>query len=129
MTFDYLLIAGLASSAIAMMGTVLYMRRRNLAVAKADAAAAVASEELADQIANRLAKKLGLDEDCTLKSLSSDLSDMREGFAWLVSDRMIDEAIAMAQIGEEPRSISNQTGISEAELAAIEKLRRNSQLN
>lgn len=129
MTFDPLLIAGLASAATVLLGTVAFKRRRAAAAQQQAQAAQSLPDDLADQIADRLATKLGLDEDVTLKSLSSDLSDMREGFAWLVSDRMIDEAIAMAQIGEEPRSISSQTGISETELAAIEKLRRASQLN
>lgn len=61
--------------------------------------------------------------DATMDAISEQITEIRKGFDWLVSDRMIQQAIDMAQAGTANPKITAQTGISSAELIAITKCR------
>ncbi|WP_422002387.1 hypothetical protein [Roseovarius mucosus] len=77
-----------------------------------------------DHIARRLGHRLGLSDDASLMSIADRMDEMRRDFDWLVSDRMIEQAIDMARFGQKPDSIARNTGISASELEAIRKLRK-----
>ena len=77
----------------------------------------------ADRLADLVAGKTARDHEDGLARLSDQMDSMRRDFEWLVSDRMIQQAVDMARTGESPDTISHQTGISTAELDAIRKLR------
>ena len=68
--------------------------------------------------------KLGLSEEASLGTISDRMDEMRRDFDWLVSDRMIEQAVDMARLGQGHDSIAQTTGVSGAELDAIRKLRR-----
>ena len=80
------------------------------------------SESEMDHIARRLGHKLGLSDEASLMSIADRMDEMRRDFDWLVSDRMIEQAIDMARFGQKPDSIARNTGISASELEAIRKL-------
>jgi len=61
--------------------------------------------------------------DATMETISEQINEIRKGFDWLVSDRMIEQAIDMAKAGTATPKITAQTGISSAEIAAITKCR------
>ena len=61
--------------------------------------------------------------DATMEAITEQVTEIRKGFDWLVSDRMIQQAIDMAQSGVATPKITAQTGISSAEMAAITKCR------
>ncbi|MBQ0751495.1 MAG: hypothetical protein KBT70_14980 [Roseovarius sp.] len=82
------------------------------------------SESEMDHIARRLGHKLGLSDEASLMSIADRMDEMRRDFDWLVSDRMIEQAIDMARFGQKPDSIARNTGISASELEAIRKLRK-----
>lgn len=82
------------------------------------------SEAEIEQIARRLSHKLGLSDDASLISIADRMDEMRKDFDWLVSDRMIEQAIDMARFGQQPDAIAHNTGISASELEAIRKLRK-----
>lgn len=77
-----------------------------------------------DIIAHKLGTKLGLSDEASLGTLSDRMDEMRRDFDWLVSDRMIEQAVDMARLGQSHDSIAQTTGVSSAELDAIRKLRR-----
>lgn len=77
-----------------------------------------------DHIARRLGHKLGLSDEASLMSIADRMDEMRRDFDWLVSDRMIEQAIDMARFSQKPDSIARNTGISASELEAIRKLRK-----
>lgn len=77
-----------------------------------------------DQIARRLGHKLGLSAEASLMSIADRMDEMRRDFDWLVSDRMIEQAIDMARFGQKPNGIARNTGIRTSELEAIRKLRK-----
>ena len=56
-------------------------------------------------------------------AMTEDMAEIRKGFDWLVTDRMISEAVEMARNGLSTPAIVSRTGISGAELAAITKCR------
>ena len=58
-----------------------------------------------------------------MRDLGVRMEEMRKDFDWLVSDRMIEQAVSMARLGQPPESIAQNTGISPSELDAIRKLR------
>src|SRR6056297_364310 len=82
------------------------------------------SEAELDVIAQKLGVKLGLSEEASLGTISDRMDEMRRDFDWLVSDRMIEQAVDMARLGQGHDSIAQTTGVSGAELDAIRKLRR-----
>jgi hypothetical protein len=77
-----------------------------------------------DVIAQKLGARLGLGDGASLGTLSDRMDEMRRDFDWLVSDRMIEQAVDMARLGQSAESIAQTTGVSGAELDAIRKLRR-----
>ncbi|MFD0857557.1 hypothetical protein [Roseovarius aquimarinus] len=58
-----------------------------------------------------------------LRRIGVQVDEMRKDFDWLVSDRMIEQAVSMARTGQPEMSIAQATGISASELDAIAKLR------
>jgi hypothetical protein len=80
--------------------------------------AATAHQQKADLAA--LASKLQMP---AMDSMTEDMAEIRKGFDWLVTDRMISEAVEMARSGLSTPAIVSRTGISSAELAAITKCR------
>ncbi|MGX0974970.1 hypothetical protein ACSSVY_000668 [Roseovarius sp. MBR-51] len=82
------------------------------------------SEAEIEHIARRLGNRLGLGEEASLVSIADRMDEMRRDFDWLVSDRMIEQAIDMARFGQKPDAITRNTGISASELEAIRKLRK-----
>ncbi|WP_417726994.1 hypothetical protein [Roseovarius sp.] len=82
------------------------------------------SEAEIEQVAQRLGHKLGLSSEASLVSIADRMDEMRRDFDWLVSDRMIEQAIDMARFGQKQDSITRNTGISASELDAIRKIRK-----
>ena len=77
-----------------------------------------------DMLAGKIGSRIGLGEDAPIHNLSDQMSQIQRDFDWLVSDRMIEQAIDMARLGQSDTGIAQQTGISKAELEAIRKLRK-----
>lgn len=82
------------------------------------------SEADLDIIAQKLGTRLGVSDEASLGTISNRMDEMRRDFDWLVSDRMIEQAVDMARLGQGHDSIAQSTGVSGAELDAIRKLRR-----
>lgn len=95
-------------------------RRLRQVAARAD----MADDTQLDAIAARLADRQATAAGPALEQLSTQMTEMRRDFDWLVSDRMIEQAIEMAKAGEESNHITTRTGISDAELAAMTRLRQ-----
>lgn len=77
-----------------------------------------------DAIATRLREPLTEDKTAAIETITEQVTEIRKNFDWLVSDRMIEQAIDMARAGLATSSITAQTGISGAELTAINKSRK-----
>ena len=77
-----------------------------------------------ERIAAMLSERLGITDKASIHNLTTRIEEMRADFDWLVSDRMIEQAIEMARLGQPMGAISQNTGISEDELIAIQRLRR-----
>ena len=67
---------------------------------------------------------LRITDEGSIRNLTARVEEMRKDFDWLVSDRMIEQAIDMARLGQPTATIVQTTGISPDELATINKLRR-----
>ena len=125
MTYIEFALIGLAAACCVSLAalTVLSLRQgRTLGALKRRALRP--NEADLDIIAHKLGTKLGLSDEASLGTLSDRMDEMRRDFDWLVSDRMIEQAVDMARLGQSHDSIAQTTGVSSAELDAIRKLRR-----
>lgn len=77
-----------------------------------------------DAIAIRLRAGQPDTTSAAIDTITEQVSEIRKNFDWLVSDRMIDQAIDMAREGLATPVITAQTGISGVELDAIKKCRK-----
>ena len=102
---------------IAMMTLSLYSK------ASPKAESALQDHEIA-RIATYLSERMGITDEGSIRTLTARVEEMRKDFDWLVSDRMIEQAIDMARLGQPTATIVQTTGISPDELATINKLRR-----
>ena len=82
------------------------------------------SEPELDAIAQKLGVKLGASDEASLDTLSTRMNDIHRKFDWLVSDRMNEQAVDLARQGLSHDRITNMTGVSPAEIEAIQRLRR-----
>lgn len=123
MTHTDLALVTLAASCLVFLPLILLValgiRRRIIATM---AARPVLQEADLDALAARL-RDPAAETTAAMEAINAQVTEMRKGFDWLVSDRMIEQAIDMARAGLAPANITAQTGISSAELAAIAKCR------
>lgn len=125
------LLAGLALLTIGL----LRARRRPLAiaekteleaelalVAEAVAPAAVA-EELAARVEGLIAEQTRRHGDA-LESLKADIQHLKSDVEWLAGERMIEQAIALAQTGMEPEEIGRELGLTRDTAETITVFRR-----
>jgi hypothetical protein len=125
MTYIDFALIGLAAACCAALAALIALSlRQGRTLGALNRRALRPSEADLDIIAQKLGTKLGLSEDAHLGTLSDRMDEMRRDFDWLVSDRMIEQAVDMARLGQSHDSIARTTGISSAELDAIRKLRR-----
>lgn len=103
------------------MMTLFSIRRR---VAKITAQPDIFDQTTVDAIAERIVVKTSTKDAAAFGELNSHMSEIRDDFDWLVSNRMIEQAVEMAKLGEAGDYITKQTGISNLELEAIRKHRR-----
>ena len=101
---------------------VVVLRNRRQLLRAARTAPGLQTAEIAAIVA-QLQPAPAADTSAAIDAISEQVSEMRKGFDWLVTDRMISEAIDMARAGTATSKITAQTGISGAELAAITKCR------
>lgn len=120
---DFVLLGLVAACGAALIALIVLSLRQERTLRALNRHTLYSNEAELDMIANKLGAKLGLSEEATLGTLSDRMGEMRRDFDWLVSDRMIEQAVDMARLGQSHDSISQTTGISPAELDAIRKLR------
>lgn len=125
MHYTELAVISLTASCIFFLPLILLsiwgIRRR---MAKGAKHGAALSESTIDTIVARVVAKTEDKEAATLGQLNAHIVEIREDFDWLVSNRMIEQAVEMARLGEAGEHITKQTGISSLELNAITKHRR-----
>ena len=125
MTYIEFALFGLAAACCVALATLIALSlRQGRTLGALNRRALRPNEADLDIIAQKLGTKLGLSEDASLGTLSDRMDEMRRDFDWLVSDRMIEQAVDMARLGQGHDSIAQTTGVSSAELDAIRKLRR-----
>ncbi|MEQ8900716.1 MAG: hypothetical protein RID11_14495 [Roseovarius sp.] len=125
MTYIEFALFGLAAACCAALAALIALSlRQGRTLGALNRRALRPNEADLDIIAHKLGTKLGLSEDASLGTLSDRMDEMRRDFDWLVSDRMIEQAVDMARLGQNHDSIAQSTGVSSAELDAIRKLRR-----
>jgi len=125
MTYIEFALFGLAAACCVALATLIALSlRQGRTLGALNRRALRPNEADLDIIAQKLGTKLGLSEDASLGTLSDRMDEMRRDFDWLVSDRMIEQAVDMARLGQNHDSIAQTTGVSSAELDAIRKLRR-----
>ena len=125
MTFGPLFSLGLPLVAAALLvGLALWRRRRNARVLlaadqKIDAGFRATEERLSNLIAD-----LDLRHGNALDNLTVSMNALCNGVEWLAGDRMIEQAIAMAQSGAQAESISSEMGLSLDDSRTIMHFRR-----
>ena len=77
-----------------------------------------------DEPASQISQKMGATAGANLATIASDVSDMRNDFDWLISERMIEQAITMAQNGQPAPAITCAIGLNEDEQVLIAKFRK-----
>ena len=77
-----------------------------------------------EELASQISQKMGATAGANLATIASDVSDMRNDFDLLISERMIEQAITMAQNGQPAPAITRATGLNEDEQALIAKFRK-----
>lgn len=84
-------------------------------------------EEVADMIGARIGDLLAKQQSHqaeALAALRADLQGVKADVEWLAGERMIEQAIALAQSGSTPDAISEELGLSRENAAAIALFRR-----
>ena len=84
-------------------------------------------EEVAAMIGARIGDLLAKQQSYqaeALAALRADLQGVKADVEWLAGERMIEQAIAMAQAGSTPDAISEELGMSRDSAAAIALFRR-----
>lgn len=121
-TIAILLATLLAGAALLTLG-LLRARRRPVPVADAadldaelalvaEAALPVAvAEELAARVEGMIAEQTRRQGDA-LASLKADIQHLKSDVEWLAGERMIEQAIALAQTGMEPDDIGRELGLT-----------------
>ena len=121
-TIAILLATLLAGAALLTLG-LLRARRRPVPVADAadlDAELALVSEaalpvavaeELAARVEGMIAEQTRRQGDA-LASLKADIQHLKSDVEWLAGERMIEQAIALAQTGMEPDDIGRELGLT-----------------
>lgn len=111
--------AGLAAMAA---GSALYRRVTQARQDAAQTAPVTSIDQLSpamvDQLAEALSSRMTTSKPSELARLNDTVTAMQQDFEWLVSDRMIEQAVAMAREGVEGERISQTSGMSVDELKA-----------
>lgn len=92
-----------------------------------EAAPAIDIDALVARVAERIEETI---EDtqasiaATQEAIRVDLAALRADMEWLTSERMIEQAIALARSGEAPEAIAEATGLSAEDARTLASLRR-----
>lgn len=124
------LIAVLAGGALVVLG--LRARRATVDTAQTDPqaeamAAPDLTPELAEALSQRIETLLGDHERRLTEAFASvrdDLSGLKSDVEWLAGERMIEQAIALAQTGSDPDEIGQELGLSRDAAATIAMFRK-----
>lgn len=121
MTYSQILVVGVAALALASLPVLVFL---SLRISRAVRQLAHRPARLSEADFDALAQRMDNGDQEVLHSLRNRVEEMHQNFDWLVSDRMIEQAINMARSGQPSGSIAQETGISATELDAIKKYRR-----
>lgn len=81
-------------------------------------------DEDMEKISEMIIEKLDDRPDTGLAATANKLDQIRVDFDWLIGERLIEQAITLAQSGQPSKEISRATGISAEEVQAIRRFRR-----
>ncbi|MEC8579837.1 MAG: hypothetical protein VXZ18_03720 [Pseudomonadota bacterium] len=81
-------------------------------------------DEDMEELSTLIMKKLEERPDTGLAATATKLDQIRVDFDWLIGERLIEQAITLAQSGQPSKEISRATGISAEEVQAIRRFRR-----
>lgn len=115
----FALIAAACGAGLLLLAALLPGRRTRRA-----AAAATAAEAGAIARVETLLQGLSAAQARSLTLLTEEIAALRAEVDWLSGERKIDEAIAMARMGEAPEAIGAALDLSPEDAAAIAALRR-----
>lgn len=128
----FLLLASFAGG-LALIALGLRQRRASrLALADAERLSAAllptpTAEDTADILSARLAELLGEHERRLSEAFATvreDVSGLKSDVEWLTGERMIEQAIALAQTGSDPDEIGHELGLSRDAAATIALFRK-----
>jgi len=108
--------------------TLGLMRGRRRAVAasaatEADTLAGPVAEELAARVEGLIAEQTRAQSDA-LAGLRADIQHLKSDVEWLAGERMIEQAIALAQSGVEPDDIGRELGLTREAAETITTFRK-----
>jgi len=101
-------------------------RRRALAAsaaAETDTLAGPVAEELAARVEGLIAEQTRAQSDA-LAGLRADIQHLKSDVEWLAGERMIEQAIALAQSGVEPDDIGRELGLTREAAETITTFRK-----
>ena len=81
------------------------------------------AEELAARVEGLIAEQTRAQTDA-LASLRADIQHLKSDVEWLAGERMIEQAIALAQSGAEPDEIGRELGLTRETAEAISTFRK-----
>lgn len=125
MAFGSLFSLGLPLVAAALLiGLALWRRRRTVRVLLVEGPEIDPGVSATEQRLSNLIADLDLRHGNALDNLSQSMITLFNSVEWLASDRMIEQAIAMAQSGAPAETISSEMGLSLDDSQTITHFRR-----
>lgn len=89
----------------------------------ADGLAVPVAEEVAARVEGMIAEQTRAQSDA-LASLRADIQHLKSDVEWLAGERMIEQAIALAQSGAEPEDIGRELGLTRDAAETITTFRK-----
>lgn len=121
MTYLPLLHLAAASGFVIAVATITYLTLRVRSLA---AQPKGMCDEDMEKLSNLVLNKLEERPESGLAATATKLDQIRVDFDWLIGERLIEQAITLAQSGQPSKEISRATGISAEEVQAIRRFRR-----
>ncbi|MBO6867909.1 hypothetical protein SAMN04488045_0050 [Thalassococcus halodurans] len=121
MTYLPLFHLAAASGFVIAVATITYLALRVRALS---AQPVGLRDEDMEELSTLIMKKLEERPDTGLAATATKLDQIRVDFDWLIGERLIEQAITLAQSGQPSKEISRATGISAEEVQAIRRFRR-----
>jgi len=115
----------LAGASLLTLG-LLRARRRAVepaALLPGDGLAVPVAEEVAARVEGMIAEQTRAQSDA-LASLRADIQHLKSDVEWLAGERMIEQAIALAQSGAEPEDIGRELGLTRDAAETITTFRK-----